>query len=142
MTSIDPRLFLVSLFESAVRAADPLAAIRAHLPARPKGRTVGIGAGKLASQMAAAFERLWDGPYEGAVVARHGPIEKTNHIPVLQSAHPVPDEAGLFGAQMLLDMVKGLTENDLVIALMSGGGSALLPAPPNGLTLADEIAVN
>jgi glycerate 2-kinase len=138
----DPRAFLVSLFETAVRAADPLEAIRAHLPARPKGRTVVIGAGKAASQMAAAFEKLWLGPYEGVVVARHGPIEKTEHIKVLQSAHPVPDEAGLVGSQALLDAVKGLTEDDLVIALISGGGSALLPAPPEGLTLADEIAVN
>lgn len=138
----DPRAFLVSLFDSAVRAADPLEAIRAHLPARPKGRTVVIGAGKAASQMAAAFEQVWDGRYEGVVVARHGPVEKTERIRVLQSAHPVPDDAGLIGSQALLDAVKGLTDDDLVIALISGGGSALLPAPPEGLTLADEIAVN
>lgn len=142
MSVIDPRPFLVSLFETAVRAADPLEAIRAHLPARPKGRTVVIGAGKAASQMAGAFEKLWDGPYEGVVVARHGPVEKTERIKVLQSAHPVPDDAGLIGSQALLDAVKGLTEDDLVIALISGGGSALLPAPPERLTLADEIAVN
>lgn len=142
MTEIDPRAFLTSLFETAVRAADTLEAIRAHLPARPKGRTVVIGAGKAASQMAASFEKLWDGPYEGVVVARHGPVEKTGTIKVLQSAHPVPDEAGLVGSQALLDAVQGLTEDDLVIALISGGGSALLPAPPEGLTLADEIAVN
>lgn len=138
----DPRHLLVSLFEAAVRAADPYEAIKAHLPARPKGRTVVIGAGKAASQMAAAFERLWDGDYEGVVVARHGPIERTERIRVLQSAHPVPDEAGLAGSQALLDAVGGLTGDDLVIALISGGGSALLPAPPIGLTLADEIAVN
>jgi glycerate 2-kinase len=142
MADIDPRAFLTSLFETAVRAADTLEAIRAHLPARPKGRTVVIGAGKAASQMAASFEKLWDGPYEGVVVARHGPVEKTNTIKVLQSAHPVPDEAGLIGSQALLDAVQDLTEDDLVIALISGGGSALLPAPPDGLTLADEIAVN
>lgn len=142
MTDIDPRSFLTSLFETAVRAADTLEAIRTHLPARPKGRTVVIGAGKAASQMAASFEKLWDGPYEGTVVARHGPIEKTSRIKVLQSAHPVPDDAGLVGSQALLDAVQGLTEDDLVIALISGGGSALLPAPPEGLTLADEIAVN
>ena len=138
----DPRPFLVSLFETAVRAADPLEAIRAHLPTRPKGRTVVIGAGKAASQMAAAFETLWDGSYGGVVVARHGPVEKTERIRVLQSAHPVPDDAGLVGSRALLDAVQGLTEDDLVIALISGGGSALLPAPPEGLTLADEIAVN
>jgi glycerate 2-kinase len=138
----DPRRLLVSLFEAAVRAADPYEAIKANLPARPKGRTVVIGAGKAASQMAAAFERAWGDPCEGVVVARHGPVEPTKHIRVLQSAHPVPDEAGLVGSQALLDAVQSLTEDDLVIALISGGGSALLPAPPEGLTLADEIAVN
>lgn len=140
--SVEPRSFLVSLFEAAVRAADPLEAIRRHLPEPPKGRTIVIGAGKAASQMAAAFEQLWDGPYTGVVVARHGPVEKPRHIRVLQSAHPVPDEAGLLGSQALLDAVRGLTEDDLVIALISGGGSALLPAPPEWLTLDDEIAVN
>ena len=142
MTSIDPRPFLTSLFETAVIAADPLAAMRAHLPPRPKGRTVVVGAGKAASQMAAAFEACWDGQVEGVVVARHGPVETCRHIKVLQSAHPVPDEAGLAGSAALLNAVGGLTEDDLVIALISGGGSALLPAPPEGLTLGDEIAVN
>ncbi|WOS62718.1 glycerate kinase type-2 family protein [Sinorhizobium fredii] len=142
MALIEPRPFLTSLFEAAVVAADPYAAIRAHLPARPKGRTVVVGAGKAASQMAAAFERLWDGPIEGAVVARHGPIETCERLKVLQSAHPVPDAAGLAAASALLDLVKGLTADDLVVALVSGGGSALLPAPPNGLTLEDEIVVN
>jgi glycerate 2-kinase len=142
MAEIDPRGFLISLFETAVHAADTLEAIKAHLPGKPKGRTIVIGAGKAASQMAASFETLWDGPYQGVVVARHGPVEKTSTIRVLQSAHPVPDQAGLVGSQALLDAVKGLTEDDLVIALISGGGSALLPFPPEGLTLADEIAVN
>ncbi|MDW5312598.1 glycerate kinase [Rhizobium sp. PL01] len=138
----EPRAFLTSLFEAAVEAADPLAAIRAHLPEKPKGRTIVVGAGKAASQMAAAFESLWDGPLEGAVVARHGPIAACTRIRVLQSAHPVPDEAGLAASAELLRLVEGLTPDDLVLALISGGGSALLPAPPQGLTLADEIAVN
>ena len=142
VTAIDPRPFLVSLFDTAVIAADPLAAIRAHLPPPPKGRTVVIGAGKAASQMAAAFEACWDGPFEGVVVARHGPVEPCDRIRVLQSAHPVPDAAGLEGSRALLALVEGLTEDDLVIALISGGGSSLLPAPPAGLTLEDEIAVN
>lgn len=135
------RAFLAGLFDAAVKAADPLEAIRAHLPARPKGRTVVIGAGKAASQMAAALESLWDGPLEGTVVARHGPIAECRHIRVLQSAHPVPDEAGLAASSALFEQLSGLTEDDLVIALISGGGSALLPAPPEGLDLADEIAV-
>lgn len=138
----EPRAFLTGLFEAAVAAADPMAAIRAHLPERPKGRTIVVGAGKAASQMAAAFESLWDGPLEGAVVARHGPIAACERIRVLQSAHPVPDEAGLAGSAELLRLVEGLTPDDLVVALISGGGSSLLPAPPQGLTLADEIAVN
>lgn len=140
--SADPRAFLTSLFEAAVEAADPLAAIRAHLPEKPKGRTIVVGAGKAASQMAAAFESLWDRPLEGAVVARHGPIAVCERIRVLQSAHPVPDEAGLAGSAELLRLVEGLTPDDLVVALVSGGGSSLLPAPPQGLTLVDEIAVN
>ena len=138
----EPRAFLTSLFEAAVEAAAPLAAIRAHLPEKPKGRTIVVGAGKAASQMAAAFESLWDGPLEGAVVARHGPIAECKRIRVMQSAHPVPDEAGLAGSVELLRLVEGLTPDDLVVALVSGGGSSLLPAPPQGLTLTDEIAVN
>jgi glycerate 2-kinase len=138
----EPRAFLASLFTAAVEAADPLAAIRAHLPAKPKGRTIVVGAGKAASQMAAAFESLWDGPLEGAVVARHGPVAACERIRILQSAHPVPDEAGLAGSAELLRLVEGLTPDDLVVALISGGGSSLLPAPPAGLTLDDEIAVN
>ncbi|WP_276120539.1 glycerate kinase type-2 family protein [Pararhizobium qamdonense] len=142
MMIVEPRAFLTSLFEAAVKAADPLAAIRAHLPEKPKGRTIVVGAGKAASQMAAAFESLWDGPLEGAVVARHGPVAPCKRIRVLQSAHPVPDEAGLAGSAALLALVEGLTPDDLVVALISGGGSSLLPAPPEGLTLTDEIAVN
>ncbi|MDX3927756.1 MAG: glycerate kinase [Shinella sp.] len=138
----DSRTFLASLFDTAVKAADPVAAIRAHLPERPKGRTIVIGAGKAASQMAAALESLWDHPLEGAVVAQHGPVAPCKHIEVLQSSHPVPDEAGLAASQRLFQAVEGLTENDLVIALVSGGGSSLLPAPAGNLTLADEIAVN
>ncbi|MEI3852396.1 MULTISPECIES: glycerate kinase type-2 family protein [Ensifer] len=139
---IDARPFLTKLFDAAVRAADPYEAIKAHLPDPPKGRTVVVGAGKAASQMAAAFERLWKHPLSGTVVARHGPIEHCERITVLQSAHPVPDEAGLAASSVLLYAVSNLTADDLVVALVSGGGSALLPAPPEGLTLADEIAVN
>ncbi|WDZ76497.1 glycerate kinase [Ensifer adhaerens] len=139
---IEARPFLTRLFEEAVRAADPYEAIKAHLPDPPKGRTVVVGAGKAASQMAAAFEKLWPHPFSGTVVARHGPVEKCETITVLQSAHPVPDEAGLAASEALLKAVEGLTSDDLVIALISGGGSALLPAPPEGLELTDEIAVN
>lgn len=138
----EPRAVLASLFNAAVEAADPVAAIRAHLPDKPKGRTVVIGAGKAASQMAAALESLWDGPLEGTVVAQHGPVATCRQIEVLQAAHPVPDEAGIAASARLFALLRDLTEDDLVIALVSGGGSALLPAPAGMLTLADEIAVN
>ncbi|MDR6757991.1 hydroxypyruvate reductase [Mycoplana sp. BE70] len=138
----DPRAYLASLFHEAVKAADPLAAIRAHLPEKPKGRTVVVGAGKAASQMAAALESLWDGPLEGVVVAQHGPMATCRRIEVLQAAHPVPDAAGLGASDRLLGAVGGLTADDLVIALVSGGGSSLLPAPAGNLTLEDEVAVN
>lgn len=138
----DPRGFLAGLFATAVEAADPLAALRNHLPQRPVGRTVVVGAGKAASQMAAAFERLWDAELSGVVVARAGPVEACERIEVLQASHPMPDENGLAASARLLDAVGGLTGDDLVVALISGGGSALLAAPAEGLTLADEIAVN
>jgi hydroxypyruvate reductase len=140
--TLDPKSFLTSLFSAAVAAADPERTIRAHLPAKPRGRTIVIGAGKGSAQMARALEKAWDGPLEGVVVTRYGYTAPCDRIEVLEAAHPVPDEAGLKAARRLLDEVSGLTEDDLVIALISGGGSALLPAPAGELTLADEIAVN
>lgn len=139
---MDPKPFLTSIFEAAVAAADPERTISGHLPERPKGRTVVVGAGKGAAQMAAAFEKVWNGPLEGLVVTRYGYGAPTTRIEVIEAAHPVPDEAGLQAAQRLLRQVEGLSEDDLVVALVCGGGSALLPAPAGSLTLADEIAVN
>ena len=117
----EPRLFLADLFAQAVKAADPYQAILHYLPNRPKGRTIVVGAGKAASQMAAAFERAWKEPVEGVVVARHGPVEACRFITIMQSAHPIPDEAGIRGADALLRQVRGLTADDLVVALISGG---------------------
>jgi hydroxypyruvate reductase len=142
MSMPSSRLLLKSLFDEAVRAADPLTGIRAHLPARPKGRTVVIGAGKGAAQMARALETVWDGDLEGVVVTRYGYGCETQTIEIIEASHPVPDEAGLVAARRLLAAVADLSEDDLVIALICGGGSALLPAPPAGLTLADDIAIN
>ena len=136
------RALLTRLFDAAIAAADPKKALAAHLPARPKGRTVVIGAGKGAAQMAAAFEELWDGPVEGLVVTRYGYAAPTQHIRVLEAAHPVPDAAGLAATQTLFDTVRDLTPDDLVVALICGGGSALLPSPPDGFTLQDEQALN
>lgn len=142
MTITNPRDFLRSLFDAAVRAADPLTGIKAHLPAKPKGRTVVIGAGKGAAQMARALESVWDGPLVGLVVTRYGYGCETHGIEIIEAAHPVPDAAGLAASKRLFTEVSGLTEDDLVIALICGGGSALLPSPPEGLALADEIAMN
>ncbi|MBD9508200.1 glycerate kinase [Ensifer sp. ENS10] len=138
----DPRRFLETLFTSAVAAADPEKVIAANLPERPKGRTVVVGAGKGAAQMAAAFERHWDGPLSGVVVTRYGYAAPCEKIEVLEASHPLPDENGLLASKRLLIEVSGLTEDDLVVALVCGGGSALLPSPPPGLALEDEIAVN
>jgi len=138
----DPRQFLESLFDSSVAAADPMRVLTANLPERPKGRTVVIGAGKGAAQMAQAFETLWPGPISGAVATRYGFGVPCRHIEVLEASHPLPDGGGLRASKRLLAEVSGLTPDDLVVALICGGGSALLPAPPKRLSLEDEIAVN
>ncbi|MER9128950.1 glycerate kinase [Mesorhizobium sp. M0768] len=142
MTALDPKSFLISIFNAAVAAADPQRTIKDHLPARPKGRTIVIGAGKGSAQMAAAFEKVWDGPIEGLVVTRYGYGAACRRIEIIEAAHPVPDAAGLEASGRLLEKVQGLSADDLVVALISGGGSALLPSPAEGLTLANEIAVN
>lgn len=136
------RAFLERLFAAAVARAQPDAAIRAALPDKPRGRTIVIGAGKASAQMARAFEAAWDGPLEGLVVTRYGYAAPTERIAVREAAHPVPDAAGEAAARALLATVSGLAADDLVVALVSGGGSALLAAPAPGLTLADEQAVN
>lgn len=141
MTEAD-RAFLTGLFHAAVQAADPLAALAPHLPLRPKGRVVVVGAGKGAAQLAAAFETLWEGPLSGVVVTRYGYAVSCQRIKVLEAAHPVPDAAGLRASEALFAAVQGLTADDLVVALICGGGSALLPCPQPGLTLDDEIALN
>ncbi|MBD3664527.1 glycerate kinase [Sulfitobacter sp. TSTF-M16] len=138
----DPNHFLSRLFHAAVAAADPLQALTGQLPAPPKGRTVVIGAGKGAAQLAQAFEMLWQGDYEGVVVTRYGYGAPCKKIRVLEAAHPVPDAAGIQAALALKDAVTGLGPDDLVIALVCGGGSSLLPAPPKGLDLADLQALN
>ncbi|MCX7566649.1 glycerate kinase [Sulfitobacter sp. F26169L] len=141
---MDPvkQAFLTSLFDAAVTAADARAALAPNLPERPEGRTVVVGAGKGAAQLAAAFEDLWDGPVEGVVVTRYGYSCPTRHIRVMEAAHPVPDAAGLAASEALFAAVAGLGPDDLVVALICGGGSSLLPSPPEGMTLADEQALN
>jgi glycerate 2-kinase len=139
---LPPKEFLTSLFWAAVNAADPAKVMQNFLPEPPKGRTIIVGCGKGAAQMAQAFERIWSGPVEGAVVTRYGFGAPCEHIEVLEASHPVPDAAGLAAGKRLMQLVTGLTADDLVIALICGGGSALLPAPADGLSLRDEIALN
>jgi len=133
---------LTQLFDTAVAAADPAEALKDHLPDPPKGRTVVIGAGKGAAQLARAFEEAWDGPVEGIVLTRYGYAAECPSLRVLEAAHPVPDAAGEAATAEILTLLADLTEEDLVVALITGGGSALLAAPPDGLTLADEQALN
>ena len=139
---LSPRDLFIRLFEAAVAAADPLEALKPLLPAKPKGRTVVIGAGKGSARMASAFETLWDAPLSGVVVTRYGYGVPCRSIKVMEAAHPVPDAAGLAASEALFAALKDLTADDLVVALISGGGSALLPCPAPGLTFADEVAVN
>lgn len=136
------RTLLRSLFDRAVAQAQPALAVERHLPEPPKGRTIVIGAGKASAQMARAFEQAWTGPIEGLVVTRYGYAEACERIEIVEAAHPVPDAAGFKAAARLMEMMSGLTPDDLVVALISGGGSSLLPAPAPGLTLDDEQAVN
>lgn len=139
----DPaRTFLAHLFDVAVAAADPMQVLKGHLPPAPKGRTVVVGAGKGAAQLAQAFEAHWDGPIEGVVVTRYGYAAPCKTIRVLEAAHPVPDAAGLEAAQALKAAVEDLGPDDLVIGLICGGGSSLLPDPPEGLDLSDLQALN
>jgi glycerate 2-kinase len=112
------------------------------LPLPPKGRTIVIGAGKASAAMALALEAHWPGPLEGLVVTRYGYQQPCQRIEIVQASHPVPDAAGLAASQRIAALVTGLTADDLVIALISGGGSSLLVAPGEGLTLADKQAVN
>ena len=138
------RAALRHLFNTAIAAADPRHVLAAHLPAKPTGgRCVVVGGGKSAALMAAALEDAWpDLPLEGTVVTRYGHSVPTRRIEVIEASHPVPDANSERGARRLLERVNGLREGDLVIALMSGGASALLAAPAPGLTLEDKQTIN
>ena len=140
------RNFLKELFDCAVMAANPEHLMEQFLPKKPKGRTIVVGAGKGSAQMALAFEKLWAkagyGKLEGVVVTCYGCRVELGSIEVLEASHPLPDENGLKAAKKLVKLVQGLSPDDLVIALICGGGSALLPLPLEPLTLEDEIAIN
>ena len=139
--SLPVRELLRTLFDAAVAAADP-AAVAAHLPPPPRGRCVAVGAGKGAAAMARAVERAWpDAAIEGLVVTPYGHGAPTSRIRVVEAAHPVPDDAGLEAAGEILRLAAGLGADDLMLCLLSGGGSALLAAPAPGVSLADKRAV-
>ncbi len=137
-----PRELLTSLFDAAVQRAQPARCLWKFLPEPPRGRTVVIGAGKAAAAMAQALERHWPAPLAGVVVTRYGYAVACQYVEVIEAAHPVPDAAGLAAAERLFEAVANLTADDLVIALISGGGSALLPLPGAGVSLDDERAVH
>jgi hydroxypyruvate reductase len=149
MTMPPPRELLRALYDAAVARALPMRSLGAVLPSPPRGRTVVVGAGKAGGAMAEALDALWpaDAPLSGLVITRYAHVPPTyrarpGRIEVVEAAHPVPDEAGLAATRRIASLVQGLSEDDLVIALVSGGGSSLLTMPAPGLTLADKQAVN
>jgi len=138
----ETRSLLTAMFDAAVAAADPAKVVPRNLPDPPRGRTVVVGAGKASAAMARAFEQSWKGDLSGLVVTRYGHAVPCERIEIVEAAHPVPDAAGEKAARRILERVSGLGADDLVVALISGGGSALLAAPAADLTLADKQAVN
>jgi glycerate 2-kinase len=143
MNDSEPRHLLRAMFDAAVAAAQPALCVPRHLPAAaPKGRLVVIGAGKASAAMARAVEDHWPGPLSGLVVTRYGYAVPCERIEIVEAAHPVPDASGETAAQRMLALVQGLTADDLVLCLISGGGSSLLPLALPGLTLADKQSLN
>jgi hydroxypyruvate reductase len=142
MSADSARAFLRAMFDAAIGAAQPAHCLPPHLPTAPRGRTLVVGAGKASAAMAKAFETHWPGPVSGLVVTRYGYAVACERIEIVEAAHPVPDAAGHAAAKRMLGLVSGLTADDLVVCLISGGGSALLALPAEGLTLDDKQNVN
>ena len=140
-TPIDPPTVLRDLFDRAVAVADPMQSLNHALPPRAQGRLVVVGAGKASARMAEAVEAVY-GPCEGLVITRYGYGRPCQGIEIVEAAHPVPDEAGLAATARMLDLVAGLGEGDMVLALISGGASALLVQPAGDMTLPQKQAVN
>ncbi|MGO1118505.1 glycerate kinase type-2 family protein [Rhodovibrionaceae bacterium A322] len=138
----DPKSLLSSLFDAALGAADPLEVLPGYLPEPPKGKTLVLGAGKAAAAMAKAVEDHWQGPLEGLVVTRYDHGLACEKIEVIEAAHPVPDAAGQEAARRILQKAESLGEDDLLLCLISGGGSSLLALPAEGVSLADKQAIN
>ena len=140
--TVAPAELLRRLFDAAVAAAEPAAIVARHLPAPPKGRTIVLGAGKASAAMARAVEKAWDGPLEGLVVTRYGHGVACERIEIVEAAHPVPDAAGHAAAARMLAIARAAGPDDLVLCLISGGGSALLALPAEGIPFEDKQAVN
>ncbi len=134
----DSRAFLLELFKAGLAAADPALRLPAFLPEPPKGRTIAVGAGKAAASMAAALDAHWDGVLSGLVICPYGYGVPAKRIEIVEAGHPIPDRTGRMAAGRILSLVEGLSEDDLVLALISGGGSALLSMPAIGLSLEDK----
>jgi hydroxypyruvate reductase len=142
-TEIAARAALRDIFDAAVASADPAAAVLRHLPEKPKGRCVVVGAGKASAKMAAALNDAWsDVDLSGVVVTRYGQGTSAGRIAVIEASHPVPDANSVEAGRRMLAAVDGLTADDLVVALMSGGGSSLMVMPAGAMTLSDKQAVN
>jgi hydroxypyruvate reductase len=142
ITIRDPPALLRHMFDAAVAAADPLARLPGFLPSAPSRRTLVVGAGKASARMAQAVERHWRGPLEGLVVTRYGYAVPCAAITIVEAAHPVPDAAGIQAARQIHQLATGLADGDLLLALISGGGSALLALPASGMSLADKQVIN
>ncbi|HEY4997795.1 MAG TPA: DUF4147 domain-containing protein, partial [Usitatibacter sp.] len=140
---MDPRDLLIASFHAALAAADPLQIVPPHLPAPPRGRTVVVGAGKAAASMALAVERHWPlaQPLDGIVITRYGHGLALKRVRVVEAGHPVPDEKGEAAAREILSLAQALDEDDLLLVLVSGGGSSLLALPVEGISMADLKAV-
>lgn len=139
---MEARHLLKSLFDAAISAAQPSRCLLPYLPPKPNGRTLVIGAGKASAEMARVVEQHWEGELSGLVVTRYGHGAPCRRIEIATAAHPVPDAAGLEAATKIINLVQGLTRDDLVLCLISGGGSALLPLPVPGISFEDKQAVN
>lgn len=143
MRDEDARDLLLRMMHAAIAAADPATVLARHLPEKPKGRCIVVGAGKSAAAMARAVEQAWpDVDLSGVVVTRYGHAVPTERIAVREAAHPVPDQAGMEAASEILRLVQAAGPDDLVLALISGGGSALMSLPVEPLNLADKVEVN
>jgi glycerate 2-kinase len=141
-TSSSARSLLKGMFYAAVAAADPTKIIPSHLPMPPKGRTIVVGAGKASAAMARSFEKHYSAPLTGLVITRYGHAVACERIEIVEASHPVPNGAGAEATSRMLQLVSGLTEDDLVIGLFSGGGSALLSAPASGISLSEKQGIN